>query len=52
VAELKAKQNQSDVGHKISLREAFPTWLRVGGLSFGGPAGEIAIIGLPRETML
>ena len=35
VAELKAIHDRSDVCHKISLREAFPTWLRVGGLSFG-----------------
>src|SRR2546425_4564392 len=30
--------------HGVSLREAFWTWLRVAGLSFGGPAGQIAVM--------
>src|SRR6516164_4232420 len=30
--------------HGVSLREAFQTWLRVALLSFGGPAGQIAIM--------
>ena len=30
--------------HGVTLREAFWTWLRVAGLSFGGPAGQIAVM--------
>ena len=30
--------------HGVSLREAFWVWLRVGVLSFGGPAGQIAVM--------
>ena len=29
---------------KVSLRQAFRVWLRVAGLSFGGPAGQIAVM--------
>ena len=29
--------------HGVSLREAFRVWLRVAALSFGGPAGQIAV---------
>jgi len=39
---------QSEGGHaptrSVSLREAFPVWLRVAALSFGGPAGQIAVM--------
>ncbi|MCE9603706.1 MAG: chromate efflux transporter [Planctomycetia bacterium] len=28
----------------VSLREALPTWCRVAALSFGGPAGQIAVM--------
>jgi chromate transporter len=28
----------------VTLREAFWTWMRVAGLSFGGPAGQIAVM--------
>ena len=31
-------------GHGVSLREAFWVWLRVASLSFGGPAGQIAVM--------
>ncbi|GAC1335363.1 MAG: chromate efflux transporter [Beijerinckiaceae bacterium] len=31
-------------GHGVSLREAFWVWLRVAALSFGGPAGQIAVM--------
>jgi chromate transporter len=31
-------------GHGVSWREAFWTWARVAGLSFGGPAGQIAVM--------
>src|SRR6266545_1178549 len=30
--------------HGVSLREAFWVWARVAGLSFGGPAGQIAVM--------
>lgn len=30
--------------HGVSLSEAFRTWLRVAALSFGGPAGQIAVM--------
>src|SRR6476659_7741973 len=30
--------------HGVSLREAFWTWARVASLSFGGPAGQIAVM--------
>ena len=30
--------------HGVSLREAFRVWLRVAVLSFGGPAGQIAVM--------
>jgi chromate transporter len=32
------------VSHGVSLREAFRVWLRVAALSFGGPAGQIAVM--------
>jgi len=28
----------------ISFREAFWTWVRIASLSFGGPAGQIAVM--------
>jgi len=31
-------------GHGVSLTEAFWVWLRVAALSFGGPAGQIAVM--------
>src|SRR6476619_4290716 len=33
-----------DLGHGISYGEAFRVWLRVAVLSFGGPAGQIAVM--------
>jgi chromate transporter len=30
--------------HGVSLAEAFCVWLRVAALSFGGPAGQIAVM--------
>ncbi|HYI89575.1 MAG TPA: chromate transporter, partial [Beijerinckiaceae bacterium] len=30
--------------HGVSLGEAFRVWLRVAALSFGGPAGQIAVM--------
>ena len=34
----------TDAGHGISFGEAFRVWLRVALLSFGGPAGQIAVM--------
>jgi len=34
----------ADAGHGISFTEAFRVWLRVALLSFGGPAGQIAVM--------
>ncbi|MGE3335890.1 MAG: chromate efflux transporter [Rhodospirillaceae bacterium] len=33
-----------DWGHGISFREAFWVWARIAALSFGGPAGQIAVM--------
>ena len=44
MAELSVAQARTQLGHGVSLREAFLTWLRVAGLSFGGPAGQIAVM--------
>ena len=30
--------------HNVSFGEAFRTWLRIAMLSFGGPAGQIAVM--------
>ncbi len=38
------KTSETDAGHGISFREAFQVWLRVALLSFGGPAGQIAVM--------
>ncbi|KYG99224.1 chromate efflux transporter [Bradyrhizobium sp. DOA1] len=34
----------ADAGHGVSFNEAFRVWLRVACLSFGGPAGQIAVM--------
>ena len=34
----------SRAGHRVSLNEAFWTWARIAALSFGGPAGQIAVM--------
>jgi chromate transporter len=39
-----SKKAEADVGHGISFGEAFHVWLRVACLSFGGPAGQIAVM--------
>jgi chromate transporter len=45
VAELRVvQQDRSEPHHGVSLREAFWVWLRVAALSFGGPAGQIAVM--------
>ena len=38
------KTTGADAGHGISFGEAFRVWLRVAVLSFGGPAGQIAVM--------
>jgi chromate transporter len=38
------KTTGADAGHGISFGEAFRVWLRVALLSFGGPAGQIAVM--------
>ncbi|WP_027573674.1 chromate efflux transporter [Bradyrhizobium sp. WSM1743] len=37
-------QAGADAGHGVSFNEAFRVWLRVASLSFGGPAGQIAVM--------
>src|SRR5215831_14572140 len=45
VAELSIDQtDRNKPTHGVSLREAFDVWLRVALLSFGGPAGQIAVM--------
>jgi chromate transporter len=45
VAELStAKPDRAQSHHGVSLREAFWVWLRIAMLSFGGPAGQIAVM--------
>ncbi|MGO8656131.1 chromate transporter, partial [Rhizobium ruizarguesonis] len=42
------KTAEEDAGeehhHGVSFGEAFKVWLRVAALSFGGPAGQIAVM--------
>ncbi|QWG16439.1 chromate efflux transporter [Bradyrhizobium sediminis] len=38
------KTAEADAGHGISFGEAFRVWVRVAVLSFGGPAGQIAVM--------
>src|SRR3954467_7761018 len=40
----KPKVTGEDMGHGVSFAEAFRVWLRVALLSFGGPAGQIAVM--------
>jgi len=44
VAELSIGQSEPAEKHGVSLQEAFRVWLRVALLSFGGPAGQIAVM--------
>jgi chromate transporter len=39
-----ARQERLERRHGVALGEAFRTWLRVAALSFGGPAGQIAVM--------
>jgi chromate transporter len=43
-ATLAAATASQTPAHGVSLREAFWTWMRVAALSFGGPAGQIAVM--------
>src|SRR6266516_5100121 len=40
----KLNQDANASGHGVSQREAFRVWLRIALLSFGGPAGQIAVM--------
>ena len=42
--DIRNVQAGADAGHGISFNEAFRVWLRVACLSFGGPAGQIAVM--------
>ncbi|UPJ61774.1 chromate efflux transporter [Bradyrhizobium sp. 192] len=42
--DTRVSQTGADAGHGISFNEAFRVWLRVACLSFGGPAGQIAVM--------
>jgi len=42
--DTRSVQAGADAGHGISFSEAFRVWLRVAILSFGGPAGQIAVM--------
>jgi chromate transporter len=44
VAELAVEERTLAPSHGVSLRAAFRVWLRVALLSFGGPAGQIAVM--------
>src|SRR3974377_2425932 len=39
-----ATARPSELEHGVSPRDAFQVWLRVASLSFGGPAGQIAVM--------
>src|SRR5881392_3604941 len=42
--DTRSVQAGADAGHGIRFSEAFRVWLRVAILSFGGPAGQIAVM--------
>src|SRR6266851_5388765 len=44
VTELSVAAPSRPAAHGVSLSEAFWVWLRVAALSFGGPAGQIAVM--------
>src|SRR5256885_5061820 len=44
VQDERAGPGRDEPRHGVSLREAFHVWLRVALLSFGGPAGQIAVM--------
>ncbi len=41
---LSQSKDQQSPAHGVSMPEAFRVWLRVAALSFGGPAGQIAVM--------
>ena len=41
---MQETSNAGARGHGVTQREAFAVWLRVAALSFGGPAGQIAVM--------
>jgi chromate transporter len=41
---MQTQSTAEEAGHGVSFREAFFVWLRVAALSFGGPAGQIAVM--------
>ena len=41
---LSPDESRDRRGHGVSIDEAFRVWLRVAALSFGGPAGQIAVM--------
>ena len=41
---VSTKETTARLSHGVSLGEAFRVWLRVAALSFGGPAGQIAVM--------
>jgi chromate transporter len=41
---LSPDESRDRQGHGVSMGEAFRVWLRVASLSFGGPAGQIAVM--------
>ncbi|MFA9478038.1 chromate efflux transporter [Phycisphaerales bacterium AB-hyl4] len=43
-ATLLAESSSAFTGHRVSFGEAFKVWCRVAALSFGGPAGQIAVM--------
>src|SRR5262245_39783105 len=42
--DTRVDQGGADAGHGVSFQEAFRVWVRVACLSFGGPAGQIAVM--------
>ena len=40
----RARDTRITSNHAVTLGEAFRVWLRVASLSFGGPAGQIAVM--------
>ena len=42
--DIRHTQNNAPMNHSISFREAFWVWVRIACLSFGGPAGQIAVM--------
>ncbi|MGD9799647.1 MAG: chromate efflux transporter [Parvularculaceae bacterium] len=44
MADINLSYKTSSTDHSPTLREALPVWLKIGCLSFGGPAGQIALM--------